>query len=367
MMCTPNYGQKMGKTPFFSVILPIYNVAPYLEQCIRSVLEQEFSDYELILVDDGSTDQCPEICDGYAMEFSHVKVIHKTNGGLSSARNAGLALARGQYIWFVDSDDWIEPNSLQILYDACRAERPDMVKFNFFRNGSNEETIMSNVPAGYYCDESQREQLLERAFLKPGTFHLSAWGNLYAAEFVRQNKLVFVSERQIGSEDYLFNLQALSAAKKICVITDSLYHYRLRIGSLTQKYRVNLPEKYTELYRQLLKYYSEQGILENNQSRISHFYVWHLLHGTCFANEYRVCDDHTRKDGRDHVRRFLKNSDFQYAVKKCWKKDFYWKQWLQVLAMRLGIEPIFYGLYVVKPQHKKGHCHESKYTPTQKG
>ena len=363
MMCTPKHGQTTGNCPFFSVILPIYNVAPYLEQCIHSMLDQAFSDYELILVDDGSTDQCPEICDRYAAQFAHIHVIHKPNGGLSSARNAGMKHARGQYIWWVDSDDWVGPNSLQILYDACHTDKPDIVKFNFVRNGSDEKAVMSNASAGWYCDEQEREQLLDQAFLKPGAFNLSAWGHIYATAFLKENALLFVSERRIGSEDYLFNLQALSMAKKVCVITDCLYYYRLRMGSLTQKYRQNLPKKYTELYRQLQEYYSQMGVLENYQSRISHFYIWHLLHGTCFANEYRVCDGHTRKDGRKKVCQFLKDPVFQHAVKMCRKEDFHRKQWFQVQAMRRGMEPIFYWLYVVKPRRKKGHHHEIKNSP----
>ena len=126
------------ENPFFSVILPIYNVEPFLEECIHSVLDQEFTDYELILVDDGSTDACPEICDRYAAEYAHIRTVHKENGGLSSARNAGLEVAKGQYIWWVDSDDWVEPDSLKTLYKACEDGRADMVKLNFTRNGEKE-------------------------------------------------------------------------------------------------------------------------------------------------------------------------------------------------------------------------------------
>ena len=119
------------KMPYFSIILPIYNVERYLEECIRSILNQGYQNYELILVDDGSTDNCPAICDAYAAQFDQIRVLHKRNGGLSSARNVGTEEARGMYIWWVDSDDRIEPGALEILYGVTSREEPDIVKFNF--------------------------------------------------------------------------------------------------------------------------------------------------------------------------------------------------------------------------------------------
>ena len=99
----------------FSIIIPVYKVEEYLEKCIKSVLNQTYKNFELILVDDGSPDKCPLICDNYAKIDSRVFVIHKQNGGVSSARNEGIKVAKGEYIWFVDSDDFVEENSLEIL------------------------------------------------------------------------------------------------------------------------------------------------------------------------------------------------------------------------------------------------------------
>lgn len=345
------------KNPYFSIILPIYNVGLYLEQCIQSVLEQEYQDYELILVDDGSTDNSPEICDAYAARYHQIHVIHKPNGGLSSARNAGTEKARGTYIWWVDADDWIEPNALTILHRATSETFPDMVKFDFFRVGEKKSQIVCDVPSGSYEGEKALEQLVNKGFYYPGKFSLSAWGHIYRNSFLTEHNLSFVSERVIGSEDYLFNLSALAAARHIAVIRDPLYNYRLRPGSLTQRYRKNLPEKYTELYRQLHAHYSKLGKLEHYQGRICNFYVWHLLHGTCFANEYRNTEDHSRAEGRKNVRQFLKTPEFQQAAKHCDVHLFSKAQKLQLLAMRLGVEPLFYWLFVVKPRYQKRISH----------
>ena len=120
----------MDEAPFFSIIIPVYNVEKYLDRCLESVLKQEFNDYEIILVDDGSTDTSSYICDSYK-QSEKVTVIHKDNGGLSSARNCGLDISKGEYIFFVDSDDYICPGTLKILYDNLSRTNVDVIKFNY--------------------------------------------------------------------------------------------------------------------------------------------------------------------------------------------------------------------------------------------
>lgn len=352
-------GKNLAGDPYFSVILSIYNVDLYLDECIQSILDQNFQSYELILVDDGATDRSPVICDEYAKRFPQIRVIHKQNGGLSSARNAGLEIARGQYIWWVDADDWIEPDALSCLYEASVAEKPDMVKFNFYRVGQNQHRLDCKIAPGKYLGSEETKKVLREAFLFPGKFSLSAWGHIYKKEFLKDKVLSFVSERIIGSEDYLFNLCALADAGSIHVIKDPLYNYRLREGSLTQRYRKNLLEKYTDLFQKLLESYKDRGILEIYNGSLCNFYVWHLIHGTCLANEYRNTPEHTRSQGRKNIFCFLKDPAFQYAVKHCDKKVFTVKQQMQLFAMQMRIEPLFYWLFVVKGKFRKGICREN--------
>lgn len=116
-----------GKTiPKISIIVPVYKVEKYLSRCIKSILRQTFTDFELILVDDGSPDKCPQMCDDWGKKDKRIRVIHKENGGLSSARNAGLRAARGEYIGFVDSDDWIACDMYEILYQLAKKYRADI-------------------------------------------------------------------------------------------------------------------------------------------------------------------------------------------------------------------------------------------------
>lgn len=344
---------------YFSIILPVYNVAAYLDRCIRSVLEQPFSDYELILVDDGSTDQSPEICDTYAQQYPHIRVIHKPNGGLSSARNAGLEEAKGTYVWWVDSDDWIERDALAVLHCALQDHKPDMIKFDHTRvEQSAVRVISGDVEPGLYCGE-EIGVLRDKALLFTGKFCLSACLHLYRREFLQEHQLRFVSEQIVGSEDYLFNLQALLAAERIFVLDQALYWYEQRMGSLTQCYRKQLPERYTRLFQCLLDHYRDKGVLQDYRGKISSFFVWHLLHGTCIPNEYYVCDDHSLVQGRRNIRTFLGTREVQTALRQCEKRFFSPRQRIQLWAMGLRLEPLFYWLYVKKPEKKKGMRNEA--------
>lgn len=339
--------------PFFSIILPVYNVAAYLERCLGSILSQNFDDYEIILVDDGSTDASPEICDRYAKEKCSVRVIHQENGGLSCARNAGLAQAQGQYVWFVDSDDWIEPDALSLLHEACH-EQPDMVKFSHFRVAGEKWAIPGLIEVGRYRGREALTPICRQAFCRAGKYLLSVWSHVYRRSFLEAHQLRFVSERLICSEDYMFNLQALLHVEELVVLEQPLYCYELRPGSLTQTYKPDQARRYTELYRLLREYHRQQGALEKVSGLIDRFYVWHLMAGTCFAHAYRhggnAC---TMQEARGHVRAMLTLPEMQQAIRGCDREGLSFKRIVQMLAMRWKLEGLFYYLYVVKPAKRK--------------
>ena len=140
--------------PLFSIIIPVYNVEKYLNKCVDSVLNQTFTDFEVILVDDGSTDNCPAICDSYAEKDKRVKVIHKPNGGLINARKSGLEIADGNYIGFVDSDDWIEPEMYELFANMIKKYSPDMVLSDFYFDNGNELTNSIQLFEQEFYDKS---------------------------------------------------------------------------------------------------------------------------------------------------------------------------------------------------------------------
>ena len=125
-----------------SIIIPIYNVEKYLHCCINSVIRQTYKNLEIILIDDGSPDNCGKICDEYAKKDNRIKVIHKENGGLSSARNAGLDIAKGEYISFVDSDDYVAENFIEKLYKLCKENDADIAECDFYRIKANEKSML---------------------------------------------------------------------------------------------------------------------------------------------------------------------------------------------------------------------------------
>lgn len=337
---------------FFSLILPVYNVAPYLKRCLQSILNQDCTDYEIILVDDGSTDDSPAICDEYAQMDPNIRVIHKENGGLSSARNAGFAQAQGQYIWWIDSDDWIEPGALSLLKRAAESGS-EIIRFNHYRVAQTTQPFISNAQPGLY-EGKQCEILLERALYSAGKFGLSVWSHLYQRAFLLAHPTPFVSERVVGSEDYLFTLSIYPQAASILVLEECLYDYELRQGSLSQTYKKDLPGRYAALYTQLMQAYAQKGLLETYQERISHFYVWHLVRGTCLSNEYHESLGHPMAQGRQNVHAILRRHEVRSALRLMKPARLSAKDRILWTALYLRAEPLLYWLYVVKPGLRKG-------------
>lgn len=336
--------------PYFSVILPVYNVALYLERCVDSVLSQSLKDYEIILVDDGSTDASGQICDAYAEKHPNIRVIHKINGGLASARNAGLELAQGEYVWWVDSDDWIEPGALEQLHKASCENMPDIVKFRYFRVEKESQEIPCNIEPGEYAGEEAVSKLLDRAFYATGKYLLSACFHVYRRSFLKRTNITFISEKKVGSEDYLFNLCVLPMAQSVCVLSVPLYSYYLREGSLTQTYKKDLLERYEHLYEVLSEAYQRAGVFRQYREGISFFYVWHLIRGTCMTQEYQALQGHSLKDGRRNVKTMLRSRKLREALAHCEKSKLSRKQKIMLLAMKLKLEPLFYYLFVIKPK-----------------
>lgn len=221
--------------PFLSVIIPIYKVEKYLNQCVDSVLKQNLSECEIILVDDGSPDNSGKICDEYANKFDFIKVIHKENGGLSSARNTGLEVAQGEYIIFMDSDDfWNEKVSVSKMLDFVKANpKTDMFIFSsldyiegegYYRRKEHE--LLGSVP-------TDTVRNCYSTLLKNGNIEVSACTKILKKEFVIKNSLTFRSG--IVSEDSEWILRVLRKLTEVKIINEPLYLCRLkREGSITQ-------------------------------------------------------------------------------------------------------------------------------------
>ena len=215
-------GEKME--PKISVIIPVYNVEKYLEKCIKSVISQEYKNLEIILVNDGSTDKSGEICDNYKLIDDRIKVMHKKNGGLSDARNCGLDNARGEYIAFLDSDDWIDKKLYSSLYNIINKYDADIAICNFKKvykeneelNNIHSEFIYSNV------------EVLENILSKIGTQMIVSWNKLYKREVLKNMRF------PVGKihEDEFLTPMILYKANRIVYTEKELIYYRQRENSI---------------------------------------------------------------------------------------------------------------------------------------
>ncbi len=218
----------------FSIIVPIYNVELYLEECLNSILTQDFGNYEVILVDDGSTDSCPDICDRYVTHDYRFKTIHKTNGGVSSARNIGIKESQGKYIVFLDSDDILFPGMLKALNTCIDNEScpPDMIIGNIVHwDGEHEEIIVNNK---YYIQEQKRTllELNEEYAAKGVQLPWRPYQSVYRRKFLMGANLLF-DEKLAVAEDCDFYLRCIKKVENY-ILTDLCYvKYRFfRKGSL---------------------------------------------------------------------------------------------------------------------------------------
>ncbi|MGN0358876.1 MAG: glycosyltransferase family 2 protein [Blautia sp.] len=241
--------------PRISVIIPVYNVELYLRRCVDSVISQDYTDLEIILVDDGSSDNSGAICDEYANKDERIKVIHQANMGLHGARNTGMEAAFGEYISFIDSDDWIEAGTYTYMMKIVDSCHPDMIRFGFKKVLNGRILADKKMPyeAGMYEGEAIRTLQLdiisnENVLDYKKTRILSSWSGLYRRGLIIKQDIHFMPVDEILNEDYFFVLQVSLAAKSIYVSDKSFYYYDTREGSITMSYRQNMVSRKKKLY-----------------------------------------------------------------------------------------------------------------------
>lgn len=216
---------KVSDNELVSIIIPVYNVEKYIRRCIDSVLNQTYKNIEIILIDDGSPDSCPDICNKYAKENNIIKVIHKKNGGLSDARNAGIDIAKGKYVTFIDSDDYVEQNYVEVLYTSLKKTHADI-------------SIGSHVvryETGKIIDKSINDEYLDTPknildkILYDENVDLSAWAKLYKTKLF--DNIRFPKDRLY--EDAATTYKLIDKCNKIVVCSQPIYNYMIRKNSIT--------------------------------------------------------------------------------------------------------------------------------------
>jgi len=238
----------MDTKPKVSVVIPVYNVEKYIDRCIKSIVWQSLKDIEIILVDDASPDNCPAMCDKWAGLDNRIKVIHKQNEGLGLTRNAGMAVAQGEYVAFVDSDDFVEADMYERLYNECKKYNLDCIYSEFNVDDYPGFRVVLR-PERLYTGTAEIEQLRldivgsEPTYISGVKYHCSSCKGLYKLDVIKNNGLRFHSERQYISEDMLFNLDFLYHSERVKIVPWQFYHYCLNGVSLTHSYRPDRWEK----------------------------------------------------------------------------------------------------------------------------
>lgn len=244
-----------------SVVVPIYNVDKYLNRCINSIVSQTYCNLEIILVDDGSQDNCPHICDEWAEKDSRIIVIHKENEGLGKARNTGIDCAKGTYICFFDSDDYIESDTIEACVKAARENNADLVVFAHDEVTSDMHLLETHVPQPpkkLFLGEEIKNNLLPNSVysnLKTGedwNMVMSAWNKLYSMDVIRKSGWRFASEREIISEDFYSLTELYGQLNSVCVLDRVFYHYTVNQSSLSRSYRSDRFERIKSFYQAML-------------------------------------------------------------------------------------------------------------------
>lgn len=300
-----------------SVIVPVYKVEKYLRHCVDSILAQTYPDFELLLIDDGSPDGCPQICDDYAARDPRVRVIHKPNGGLISARNEGIRAARGDYVCIVDGDDWALENMLQFIHDTV-AQSPgplDMVLFaahNVFENHM-EETV-NDVPEGYYDRERLEKEVFpilltdSRKGLQGGVIQAHTWDKAFRRELLVEH---FTREERIRVfTDVPMTYECLLHCRNVYICNKHLYMYNnTNEDSIRARSRENL---LTKSFNYLVLYMREHmsGLGPTIDRQLNEYAAMLIIR----TGKWRAGTDPSLRDAVRHMKEGLRESDMLSLV-----------------------------------------------------
>ena len=242
--------------PSVSIIVPVYNAEKTIRRCIESILHQSCGDFELLVVDDGSPDSSGAICDAYAAGDARVRVFHKENGGVSAARNLALEQARGKYIQFLDSDDWITPDATLLLLRAAEEHEADLVISDFYRVVGERVSVKGDIAEGSVLTQ---EEYAAHMMENPADFYYGVlWNKLYRRSIVERYRLR-MDEEISWCEDFLFNLEYIRCARRFYALNVPIYYYVKTKGSLasqisiskTVRMKLTMFEYYNRLYKEI--------------------------------------------------------------------------------------------------------------------
>lgn len=302
-----------------SIIVPIYNMSKYLDRCMESLLKQTYTNIEIIMVDDGSPDDCGSKCDDYASRDRRIKVIHKQNAGLGMARNSGLDIANGKYVAFIDSDDYVDIEMIEKLYHRLQNTKADTCFCRYYNVTAEKMNILA--PEIYKKNNYQQDEIKEILLgmigslpEEPGDVEIgmSVWKGLYSLDIINKSKIRFQSERKYISEDIIFHIEYLQKAQKVVVEETPNYYYCDNGGSLTKSYKANRFEMEKILFQKVINELDKIFQEEEYNQRLFKSFLGRVRR--CISQE--VNDNSNRKNVRKNIKQICEDQLVQSVIEK---------------------------------------------------
>lgn len=295
-----------------SIILPVYNGEKYLDECVNSVLQSGLEEYELIIIDDGSTDETPIICDEFANEFEFVKVIHTNNQGQGLARNQGINIAKGKYIAFLDADDTLEKDGLSFLMRISKKNEYDIISGTYYRNShENKELIGKQFLEGELSRSGKIEDVKRYNQMKTMSIFGYLWNKIYRKEFLIENNLLLDDIRNVYMEDTVFNIRVFGKNPKYYHVSQPVYCYNIQDESTTRKYEPEIATKNVCMLEKLLEKLKEENTISVSMDLVVPLairsFCWSIVRNVSYeGNSY--------KTKLKNIKVFTKNMVFRNVV-----------------------------------------------------
>lgn len=297
-----------------TAIMPVYNVENYIGKCIESLQAQTLTEWELIAVDDGSPDNSGAICDAYAKKDSRITVIHKENGGAPSARNTAIPMARGEYLYFVDSDDWAEPTMFEDMYNAAKKNNAQLVVAGFYIDTYYSDTEFytqkQTVPAKEFKTQRDFREYAHKMFDKNLLY--TPWNKLFEKKYIMDNNILF---KTTFWDDFPFNLDVVRNVERVVLLENCYYHFmRARADSETAKYRSDMYEKREEEHGWMLDLYKYWNVnSDESREMIYRRYVERVI--GCIENVTNSACTLTFKEKMQEIKKMITSEQVRKALK----------------------------------------------------
>ena len=345
----------MKALPKVSIIIPIYNSEKYLITCLNSIKKQTFNEFEVILINDGSTDKSLNICKEFCDADDRFSLINKENTGVSDCRNIGIKFAKADYIMFVDGDDWIEEKTVEIGYYNMKESRADMCQFNFyFANDEKDYILGKHFNTKKQIFEKDDINILKQTILSPEFTEKclnkkigrikACWGKIYSRKLLEENKIEFNKNLKIH-EDTVFNLEVLQKSKKILFLDEYLYYYRKNETSITNRYCPNKIQENQLVIEEINKLLKEE---EPTVQAAKDYLFFELFCNYIIKDVYNYENKKDYKTKKKEIKENLNRYKYNQVMKTINTKYLNTKHKLVYNLIRLNLYKMLYLLVKLK-------------------